>query len=175
MNLSDRVSVNNAILGSWHTTPRPIQLSTLLMMYRNGGWDPDNYTFTKSINLLEFERNQLYSSKIDVTYDLDNIFSDQHKVCSVNSLGHSSDIELGFTDKERDAKDCYVTNSGRREYYSLSWDDIEEATDNDEFLDKLRHALMNNDTSAIAEHLKGKSIHYPESKNGLSAIKHEDL
>ena len=30
METSDRASVNSVILGSWHSTPRPIQLSTLL-------------------------------------------------------------------------------------------------------------------------------------------------
>ena len=134
---SDRVSINSAILGSWHSTPRPIELSTLLTMYGNGGWDSDNHAFTKSINLLALEQNQLYSSKIDVANDLDNIFSDQHEICSGNNLGHGSDIELGYTDKERAAKECYVINSNKREYYSLSWEEIEEATDDDEFLVQL--------------------------------------
>ena len=100
MQTSDRAGINSAILGSWHSTPRPIQLTTLLKMYGNGGWDSDNHAFSKSINRLEVERIKLYSSKEDVANDLDNIFSDQHEICSVNNLGHQSDQELGSTDEE---------------------------------------------------------------------------
>ena len=90
-------------------------------------------------------------------------------------FGTSSDQELGNTDNERATKECYVINSNRREYYSLSWDDIEDATDDDEFLIKLRKALIENDTITVTELLKGKSIFCPVSKNGLSAITIEDL
>ena len=55
MQASDRASINGAILGSWHSTPRPIQLATLLKMYENGGWDSGNYAFSKSINRLDVE------------------------------------------------------------------------------------------------------------------------
>ena len=53
MEVKDRASVNSAILGSWHSTPRPVQLKSLLKMYRNGGWDSDNYAFSKSIVQLQ--------------------------------------------------------------------------------------------------------------------------
>ena len=79
MQASDRASINSAILGSWHSTPRPIQLATLLKMYENGGWDLDDYAFSKSINQLDVERVKPYSSKVNVTNYLDNIFSDQHE------------------------------------------------------------------------------------------------
>ena len=68
-----------------------------------------------------------------------------------------------------------MISSDKREYYSLSWDDIEEATDDYEFLVKLRTALIENDTLTLTEMLKGKSIFCPVSKNGLSAIAIEDL
>ena len=112
---------------------------------------------------------------MDVANDLDNIFSDQHEICSINNLGHQSDQELGNTDAEQANKECYAIVTSKREYYSLSWDDIEEATDDDEFLVKLRTALIADDVSVLNELLKGKSMFCPERKNGLSSIKIEDL
>ena len=72
-------------------------------------------------------------------------------------------------------KECFANSAEKREYYALSWDDIEEAADDDEFLVKLRTALIANDAEVLLDLLKGKSIHCAESKNGLSAIKIEDL
>ena len=76
---------------------------------------------------------------------------------------------------ERSTKECYAFSTNKREYYSLSWDDIEEATDDDEFLVKLRNTLIADNVSSLDELLKGKSIFCPESKNGISSIKIEDL
>ena len=67
-----------------------------------------NRNFSKSIMQLDIERRLLYSSKADVANTLDNIFSDQHEVCSINNLGHHSDQELGNTDMERSTKECYA-------------------------------------------------------------------
>ena len=66
MDVEDKVSVTRAILGSLQTTPRPIQLSTFLKMYGNGGWDTDNHSFNKDVIRLEKEQIRVYSSKIDV-------------------------------------------------------------------------------------------------------------
>ena len=123
-------------------------------MYGNGGWDQDNWDFTKSIYQLDVDRTKLYSSKLDVANNLDNVYSDQHEVCSDNNLGHKTDEELGYSVKDRQSKECFVINSSKREYYSLSWDEIEEATDDDEFLSKLRQDLIDNKTEAIEGHLK---------------------
>ena len=49
MEIKDRASINSAILGSWYSTPRPIQLKTLLKMYGNGSWDSDDNIFSKLI------------------------------------------------------------------------------------------------------------------------------
>ena len=68
-----------------------------------------------------------------------------------------------------------MQSADKREYYALSWDDIEEAADDDKFLVKLRIALIANDAEAVLDLIKGKSIHCAESKNGLSSIKIEDL
>ena len=104
MDLKNIISAKGAILGSWFSTPFPIQLNTLLTMYGNGSWDPDDNKFTKSIMQLNFDRHINYRSKADVANDLDNVFDDQHQICAINNLGHSSDQELGFTDKERASK-----------------------------------------------------------------------
>ena len=47
---------------------------------------------------------------------LDNVFSDQHKVCFDNDLGHENDQELGTKEGEGAEKEYFVTNSNKREY-----------------------------------------------------------
>ena len=69
-NINNKASLTSAILGSWHSTPRPIQLSTLLKMYGNVGWDSDNHAFDKEIYNLDAERTKVYSSKIDMADNL---------------------------------------------------------------------------------------------------------
>lgn len=133
------------------------------------------YKFIKAIMQLNIDRHINYRTKTDVVNDLDNIFSDQHQICAINNLRHSSDQELGFTDKERASKECFANSADKREYYALSWDDIEEAAENDEFLVKLMTALIANDVNALNELLKAKSMFCHESKNVLSSIKIEDL
>ena len=90
-NRTDKANSASAILGSWFSTPQPQQLKTLLKMYGHGGWDADSAKFSKSIMQLDFDRNFHYSSKVDVTNDLDNIYSDQHEICSESGLGHRND------------------------------------------------------------------------------------
>ena len=76
---------------------------------------------------------------------------------------------------ENISKECFVIGVNKREFYSLSWDEIEEASENNEFLMKLKAALKANKTKELTELLKGKSIFCSEIKNGLSSIKIEDL
>ena len=73
MEVQDRASINSALLGSWHSTSWPIQLSTFLKMYGNGGWDRNNQEFSKSIRQLDYECQMLYNSKADVAKNLDNV------------------------------------------------------------------------------------------------------
>ena len=139
-------------------------------MYGYGGWDLDNQAFSTSIRETAEDRNHHYSSKIDVSNDLDNIYSDQHEVCAINGFGHSSELDL-----EENRKDCFVINVNKREYYSLTWEEIAEAAEQDDYLVNLKSALLTNNTEKLSDMLKGKSIHCPDHKNGLSAIKIEDL
>ena len=143
-------------------------------MYGHGGWDADNAKFSKSIMKLDFDHNFHYSSKVDITNYLDNIYSDQHEICSESGLGHGNDKELGLG-TETVSKDCFVIGVNKREFYSLSWDEIEEASEKDNFLVKLKSALKANKTAELTELLKGKKIFCPTSENGLSSIKIEDL
>ena len=64
-------------------------------MYGNTPWDMDNQIFSADIREMDSDRNLHYSSKLDVTNDLDNIYSDQHKICAKNGLGHSNELEMG--------------------------------------------------------------------------------
>ena len=124
MDLKNTISSKGAILGSWFSTPRPIQLNILLAMYGNGSYDPDDNKFSKEIMQLDIDCHIIYRTKTNVANDYDNIFSDQHQICAINNLGHSSDRELGFTDKERASKECFANSADKREYYALIWDDI---------------------------------------------------
>ena len=92
----DKTNIHGALLGSWHTTPKPEQLRILLEMYGNGDWDADDHVFSASIRSLDVERDIHYSSKIDVNNDLDNIGSEQHQVCEASGFGHSSDEGVGL-------------------------------------------------------------------------------
>ena len=114
---------------------------------------------------MDKDRTYHYSSKIDVTDDLDNIYNDQHEVCK-----HPEG-----KDPESDSINCYVLNVTKRDYYSLSWEEIAEATEKDEYLVDLKNALLANNYKKLSDLLKGKSIHCPDHKNGLSSIKIEDL
>ena len=67
-----KADLKGALMGSWHTTPKPEQLRILLEMYGNGDWDADDQVFSTSIGN--------YNSKLDVNNDLDNIGSEQHEV-----------------------------------------------------------------------------------------------
>ena len=57
---------------------------------------------------------------------------------------------MGFTDKEQATKECYADSADKKKYYALSWDDIEEAADDDVLLVDLRTALIANDVKALA-------------------------
>ena len=107
--------------------------------------------------------------------DLDNVYNEPHEICWDNNLGHKSDAELGLSKEERGDKECFVSNLRKREYYALSWEEIEDETVDGEFLSKLRQDLIDNKTEAVKGHLNGLKIHCPDSANGLASIKIEDL
>ena len=90
----------------------------------------DNQIFSSSIKEMDSDRNMHYHSKLDVTNDLDNIYSDQHKICADNGLGHSNKLEMGPL-SDRKSKECFVIGVNKREFYALSWEEIEEAAEND--------------------------------------------
>ena len=79
-------------------------------MYGNGGYEADNFSFTKDLERQDEERMMVYHSKIDVANDLDNVFGDQHEICSLNDLGHSNKLEMNSKNDE-----CFVTNLNKRE------------------------------------------------------------
>ena len=173
-NRMNALNASSAILGSWYTTPKNYRIQNLLKMYGYGGRDLDNQIFTHSIQEMDSDRDRHYSSKLDVSNCLDNIYGDQHQICAKNGLGHNSEIELG-TGPDRYTTECFVLNINKRKFYALSWEEIAEAAENDEFLVKLKSAMMSNRTEKLSELLKDKRIHCSQSKNGLSAIKIEDL
>ena len=143
-------------------------------MYGYGGWNNDNQSFTASIQDMDSDRDRLYHSKLDVTNDLDNLYGDQHQVCADNGLNHASEEE--YRKKSKDSPmECFVLNINKRRYYALSWEEIAEAAEEDEFLTKLKDAIVNDKDKEMTELIKGKSIHCSSSKNGISAIKPEDI
>ena len=86
------------------------------------------------------------------------------------------DSEEGLgTGSMRNTSQCFVLNVNKRKYYALSWEEIADAANEDEFLLKLKSAMMANKTEDLSLLLKNKRIHCSESKNGLSAIKVEVL
>ena len=89
-------------------------------------------------------------------------------------LGRTSEEELRKGKKGKTIE-CHILDLNKRKFYALSWEDISEAAEEDEFLIKLKTAMMSDKTKEMAELLKDKRIHCAENKNGLSAIKVEDL
>jgi hypothetical protein len=177
LNLNDKTDAHNAntaILGSWFSTPKKYRIEALTAMYCNSNISKDEKKFNKSIQKMDSDRNLVYSSKIDVANDLDNIYGDQHQVCSDKGLGHSSEEELR-NKKEGESRECLVLDVNKRKYYALSWDEIADAAEEDEFLTNLKSAIMANNTKKMEELLHNKRIHCSENKNGISAIKTEDL
>lgn len=170
----DAINATSAVLGSWFSTPKPTPIHTLFRMYGHGGWDNDNNAFSASIKEMDSDRNLHYHSKLDVSNDMDNIYGDQHEICAISGLGHNNEQELGVG-PERSTADCFVIGTNKREFYSLSWEEIEEAAEKDELLVKLKSALQSSKEDELSELLKGKLIHCTKSKGGLSAIKMEDL
>ena len=131
-NRMDALNASSAILGSWFTTPKNYGLQNLLKMYGHGGRDLDNQVFSNSIQEMDSDRDRHYSSKLDVSNCLDNIYGDQHQICAENGLGHNSESELGIG-PERYTAECFVLNVNKRKFYSLSWEEIAEAAEKDEF------------------------------------------
>ena len=169
LQLEDRMythNVSNTILGSWFTTPRKSKLQNLLKMYGNGNPSKDDQIFSTSIQDMDSDRDHLYNSKLDVSNDLDNIYGDQHEVCAESGFGHKTEEELG-TGPERYTAECHVLNVNKWKFYSLSWEEIAEAAEKDEFLVKLKTAMLSNNIDQMEELLKNKRIHCAQSKNGL--------
>ena len=166
--------VSNAILGSWFTTPKHQQLNLLLKMYGNSRPNADDRIFSTSIEEIDKDRTTYYESKLDVANDLDNVSNDQHEVCAENGYGHSSEAELG-TGPERYQAECFVLNVNKRKFYSLSWEEIEEAANNDEYLVKLKKAMLSDDNDTMEELIKNKRIHCAQNKNGIAKIQVADL
>ena len=77
----DAQNASTAVLGSWFSTPKKYRIQTLTRMYGFGDSNPDNYAFNSSVDEMDKDRERHYSSKIDVSNDLDNIYGDQHQVC----------------------------------------------------------------------------------------------
>ena len=72
---------------------------------------------------------------------------------------------------EEDSINCMALNINNREYYSLSWEHIAEAALEDEFLIRLKAALIANNHEKLNLLLSGKRIHDRQSRNGNRGIK----
>ena len=116
----DIVDINNAMLGSWITTPSHTQLEVLMTMYGRGGWDEDNQSFSDAIYNMDYEREVFYNSKTEVSNDLDNDSDIQHQVCAAATYGHSEDSQLGSLAKDRAEQQCFAANVNERKFYSIT-------------------------------------------------------
>ena len=144
-------------------------------MYGLSDWDEDDATFSASVQNLDIERDLHYSTKLDANQDLDNIESEeQHEICQLAGFGHYNDKGLG-NDHSRYSANCYIHNVNKKGFYALSWEEVADEANNDEFLYELKNAIKNTDTKKIEELIKGKQIHCSEHANGVGKIKAEDL
>jgi hypothetical protein len=169
-------NIDGALSNSWFTTPKKEQLRILLNMYAEGDWDEDNEAFSASIRKLDVEREIYYSTKLDANQDIDNIVSEeQHEICSLAGFGHEGDETTEKPYTKRYKADCYIHNVNKKGFYALTWEQIADVADEDDFLYDLKSAIKNFNTKRIEELIKGKKIHCSEHVNRLGKIKPEDL
>ena len=148
--------MKGALSNSWHTTPKKEQLRLLLDMYGYGDWDEDNEAFSASIRNLDIERDLHYSTKLDANIDLDDIDSEeQDKICHIAGFGHHNDEGLG-NGQSRYSANCYIHNVNRKGFYAISWEEIADEADDDEFLYDFKNAIKNLNTKKIEELIQGK-------------------
>ena len=112
--------------------------------------EKDNRVFNASIEEMDKDRDCHYSSKLDVANDLDNIYGDQHQICAESGFGHISEEELRKGQKGKTIE-CHVLNLNKRKFYAMSWEEISEAAEEDDFLVKLKLAMMSDNTKEMAE------------------------
>ena len=145
-------------------------------MYGRGGPNPDDQDFNNSIKEFDRDRNYFYSSKIEASEDLDNMYENQHsETCEYKKIKPHEKGSSNCEPKKEDSIKCMKLNVNNRKYYSLSWEEIAEAAEQDEFLVDLKHTLQTNNHEKLTELLRGKVIHCPDNTNGISAIIIEDL
>ena len=113
-------------------------------MYGNGGYDLDNTAFSNDIRQVEIDRDLFFRTKINASNGLDNFSDLQHQACGKDNLGHSNDIELGKTIEEREGKQCYAFNISNTNFYAITWSDIADAIEDDDFLYDLKEAQIPN-------------------------------
>merc|ERR1711940_3828 len=155
----------HVVLGSWHTTPDPQRLDTLITMFGYGNEDQRDQEFSADIENLDRDRAAMYESKLEAGDDLDDAYESRHSQCK-----HPENLT-----PEEDKLNCMAFNVNKREYYSLSWEHIAESALEDSFLVELKAALEANNHEKLRTLLSGKRIHDRGSKNGNRAIKIEDL
>ena len=116
---------------------------------------------------MDIERDIHYSTKLDANQDIDNIVSEeQHEICQLAGFGHKNDEEIKPYSSRYKAN-CYIHNVNKKGFYALSWEEIADAADEDEFLFDLKNAIKTLDTKKIEELLSGKQIQCSESANGV--------
>ena len=90
-------------------------------MYGNSGYDPDDAAFTNEIRQMELDQDLFFRTKINASNCLDNYMDLQHQACNENNLGHSNNMELRKTMKEREGKQCYAFHISNTNFYAITW------------------------------------------------------
>ena len=163
---TELADASNAILGSWHAIPDPQKLSVLITMYGRVGPNPDDQDFNNSIEEFDRDRNYFYSSKIEASEDLDNMYENRHsETCEHKKIKPNEEGSINCEPKKEDSIKSMVLNVNNRKYYSLSWEEIAEAAELDGFLVDLKHTLLTNNHEKLTELLQGKAIHCPDNAN----------
>ena len=68
------------------------------------------------------------------------VSEEQHEVCHIAGFGHQGDEGIKPYSK-RYTGDCYIHNVNKKGFYALSWEQISDAADEDEFLYELKNAI----------------------------------
>ena len=132
-------------------------------MYASTDFNPDEASFDKEIEDLDACRDKVLRCKPLACYDNDNAVmcsAGHEELTSRNSCANNCSIEntgenIVIINDSREYKVNFNADIRNNKVNAVSWEDIDEATDNDRELNKIRNAIKENDKETLKEAIKG--------------------
>lgn len=157
-------------------------------MYTSRKFEPDNMSFDEDIEDLDACRDTVLKGKTLASYDVDYAImcSAGHDAlpsrnsCDDNCSVDDTDEDVVIIDDSKKFKVNFNADIQNNKVNAVSWKDIDEATDNDRKLNKIRNALKSNDKETLEGEIKGLTMsdnppNADEIVKTRSGVKIEDL